>query len=231
MSHTDMKYALLEYMYSTTSRMNGNQRLVGLNLDFPYTYLNASEAFVPPEKTGISSPAFLWQAPSSNAILVTGEKWAELHEFVSRSLDFRRAATTVPTVLTEKVVSKAYPAWLESLLQLCRLRGYVTLYPGLDTASTLATAHEDLSQVPEEYGAANPAPPKERKEVVLGESSIDTLHTLPNDGDLLPLQELPLLGWQGDETTVEKLDEEAREYLEKFREAVGCKGEGRELFC
>lgn len=219
-------------MYSgPASRPEWDDRVVGINLDLPSTYLNASEAFVPPEDPDVRSPAFLWQAPSSNAILITGEKWTELHDFVSRSLDFRNAAATPPTILTEKVVSKAYPAWLENLLQLCRLRGYVTLYPGLETAATLATAHDDLAQLPEEYHESESQPAKKRKEVVLGETSLDTLHTLPDDGDLLPLDSLPLLGWSGEETTIEALDDEAKKYLSEFRGTVGCEGEGKEAFC
>lgn len=219
-------------MYSApASRQKWGERLVGISLDFPSTYLNASEAFIPPEDPEIASPAFLWQAPSSNAVLLTGEKWAELHNFVSRSLDFRSAAATPPSILTEKVVSKTYPAWLEDLLQLCRLRGYVTLYPGLETAATLATAHDDLAQAPEEYHESQSPPPKKLKEVVLGESGLDMLHTLPNDGDLLPLGSLPLLGWRGEETTLDALDEEAKKYLSEFRAAVGCEGEGTDMFC
>lgn len=219
-------------MYSeSASHPDWDDRLVGINLDFPSTFLNASEAFVPPEDPEARSPAFLWQAPSSNAVLITGEKWTELHDFASRSLDFRNAATTPPAILTDKVVSKTYPAWLENLLQLCRLRGYVTLYPGLETAATLATAHDDLAQLPEEYLKSKSQPAKRRKEVVLGESGLNTLHTLPNDGDLLPLDSLPLLGWRGEETTIEALDDEAKVYLSEFRAAVGCEGEGREAFC
>ncbi|MBE3044912.1 hypothetical protein IMZ48_20605, partial [Candidatus Bathyarchaeota archaeon] len=147
-------------MYSTTATRDGwDERLVGLNLDFPSTYINASQAFIPPTHPDIRSPAFLWQAPSSNALLITGTKWTELHSFVSNSLDI----PTPPAILTEKVVSKTHPAWLESLLQLSRLRGYLTLYPGLETAATLATSHEDLAQVPEEYRGAGSPRAKRRK--------------------------------------------------------------------
>ena len=219
-------------MYSEpASGPEWDDRLVGINLDFPSTYLNASEAFIPPKDPDIRSPAFLWQAPSSNAILVTGEKWTELHDFVSRSLNFRSTAATPPALLTEKVVSKTYPAWLEKLLQLCRLRGFVTLYPGLETAATLATTHDDLAQPPEEYRESMSQPAKKRKEVVLGETNLDTLHTLPEDGGLLPLDSLPLLGWRGEETTVEVLDDEAKKYLSEFRAAVGCEGEGSDVLC
>lgn len=204
---------------------------MGINLDFPSTYLNASEAFTPPRNPDVPNSAFLWQAPSSSAILVTGERWTELHDFVSRSLDFRHTATNTPTLLTEKAVSKTFPAWLEHLVQLCRLRGYVTLYPGLETAATLATAHDELAQYPEEYRSAGSLPVRTGKEVVLGDSSLDTLHTLPNDGDLLPLAELPLLDWRGEERTIEVMDGEVGGYLKEWRGTVGCKGKGNELFC
>lgn len=218
-------------MYSANSTLEEwDQRLVGINLDLPTTHLNASQAFIPPTTPDVPSPAFLWQAPSSNALLMAGSKWTELHDFVSRSLPLRRA-DAAPAILTEKVASTAHPAWLESLLQLCRLRGYLTLYPGLETAATLATSHEDLAQAPEEYRGATSSRPKRRKEVVLGESAIDTLHTLPRDGELMPLEEMPVLGWAGEETSVEEVDEGARGYLQEFRAAVGCEGEGDELFC
>ncbi|SPN98573.1 uncharacterized protein DNG_01619 [Cephalotrichum gorgonifer] len=231
-----LKYALLEYVYSASSvRQKWDERLVGINLDLPSTYLNASEVFVPPTNPDFASSAFLWQAPSSNAVLITGKKWAELHAFVSRSLDFRSTAATVPAILINKVVSKTYPAWLENLAQLCRLRGYFTLYPSPETAATLATVHQDLAQPPEEYANSPPPPMKKGKEVVLGENSRDTLHTLPHDGDLLPPDALPLLGWAGDETTLAKVDEGAVRYADEFRTAVGCTGAGKDgaddLFC
>lgn len=222
----------MEYLYSASSRrQKWDKRLVGINLDLPSTYLNASDAFVPPQNPEVPNSAFLWQAPSSSAILITGEKWTELHDFVSRSLDFRHAATTTPALLTEKVVSKKFPAWLENLVQLCRLRGYVTLYPGLETAATLATAHDEQAQYPEEYRSAGSPPPTRGNELVLGDSSLDTLHTLPNDGDLHPLGGLPLLDWRGQETTVEGMDGDVDGFLKDWRAAVGCKGNGNELFC
>ena len=217
-------------MYSANSTLGWGERLVGLNLDLPTTHLNASQAFIPPTTPEVRSPAFLWQAPSSNALLVTGSKWTELHDFVSRTLPLR-ALTPAPSILTEKVASTAHPAWLERLLQLCRLRGYLTLYPGLETAATLATSHEDLAQVPEEYRASGAPRARRRKEVVLGESGVDMLHTLPRDGELMPLEEMPVLGWQGDETSVEEVDEGARAYTKEFRAAVGCESEGDALFC
>ena len=219
-------------MYSASSRrQKWDKRLVGINLDFPSTYLNAPEAFIPPRNPDVPNSAFLWQAPSSNAILLTGEKWAELHDFISRSLDFQQASSTTPAIVTDKVVSTIFPGWLESLVQLCRLRGYVTLYPGLETAATLAMAHDELPQYPEEYRSADSPPPRRGKEVELGDSSLDTLHTLPNDGDLLPLGRLPFLDWKGEEMTVERMDEGVRAYLKEWREAVGCKENGNELFC
>lgn len=232
-----MKYALLHYVYSASAiRQEWDQRLVGINLDIPTTYLNASEAFVPPSTASSPSPAFLWQAPSSNALLLTGRKWTELHALASRTIRLRRADAVPAAVLSDKAVSKTFPAWLEQLLRLCRLRGYVTLYPGANTAATLATAHHDLAPYPEEYlaeGPPFPPPPQKGREVVLGEDGLDVLHTLPNDGDLLPLESLPLLGWRGEETTLEAMDGEAEGYRGEVKAALGCTGDngGDDSFC
>lgn len=93
---------------------------------------------------------FLWQAPNSNAALYFGDKWVELHDFISKILTSERSLPT-PTTLNKKLVSKTYPSWLEHVLKLARARGYWTLYPNFDKYDALVTMHTDLYQAPPEY--------------------------------------------------------------------------------
>ncbi|MCP5922245.1 hypothetical protein NL350_28285, partial [Klebsiella pneumoniae] len=76
---------------------------------------------------------FFWQAPASDAILIMGDKWVELHGYVSRILERQQTKKDTPAFLAKKHATKKHPAWLEYVLQLSRLRGYLTLYPSPET--------------------------------------------------------------------------------------------------
>ena len=159
----DLKYTALQYRDAS--------RLFAISLEQPTRLLDEKAPLTLPSRTiDIESPeaggdaptSFLWQAPSSNAVLYMGEKWVDLHSFVSRSLAAAGAESrsttsgnpaTTPALLAEKFVSKRHPSWLEHALRLARLRGYYTLYPGEETARNLATVHSELYQAPEEYAA------------------------------------------------------------------------------
>ena len=134
----------MEYKYSTASGMqNWGARLMGISLEQPLTPLSGGKALDTPRQTvdteaDVPMP-FLWQAPTSNAMLFMGDKWAELHDFVSRSLEAQQRLDSTPALLSEKLVSTQHPSWLEHALRLSRLRGYWTVYPGEETAKSLAT--------------------------------------------------------------------------------------------
>lgn len=220
----DLKYAVLEYLYSgTAATQQWDSRLLGISLDLPSTYLNASEPFAAPSGTPESKAgehtSFLWQAPNSNAALYTGQKWIELHALVSNLLDFQQRAENVPTLLAEKLVSKRYPAWLEHALKLARARGYWMLYPSEQTAANLATVHNELYRAPEEY--VNEMARDEAQDAERAISGGTLLESLPGGGSLLPFSQMPLLMWDGTVTDLTKLDEAAAGYANDFRHAVG----------
>ncbi|KAK6220180.1 hypothetical protein QIS74_05682 [Colletotrichum tabaci] len=246
-----LKYTMLEYRYSRLSTLQKwDQRLLGISMATPSTYLNGNVDFIQPTAEGSKAgegTSFLWQAPNSNAMLIFGDRWIELHGLVSEvdALQHARGSQPPPELVTEKVVSKRFPSWLEHVLRLSRLRGYFTLYPSAETAATLATVHRELYQAPEEYQKEGG---ERRKTAGLSESAVDfgtliqTLDTLPNNGSLLPANDLPLLSWEGDGTSLRHVYQMAVEYMFRWREQVGgCSkeaagsdhidGSAKDLFC
>lgn len=231
-----LKMATLEYRYSTQALAQGwDKRLFGISLDVPSTHTSGS-VFMPPTKKPTQngrpdslpaaggSTSFLWQAPNSNAVLFTGEKWAELHSFVSQTLEAQHAAGNPLALLSEKSVSKDYPAWMEHVLRLCRAQGYWTMYPSPQLAANLATIHNELYHQPEEYENYAALPKhNDEDEIIIHKASL--LDSLPNNGLLPRFQEMPLLTWEGTKTTVQELDDSAIAYATQFRNTVGgCEG-------
>lgn len=231
-----LKMAVLEYRYSGQALAQGwGKRLLGISLDVPSVHTSGSP-FTPPTRTPSDSDRpnseaatggptpFLWQAPNHNAVLFTGEKWAELHGFVSQTLEAQHAASSPLALLAEKSVSKDYPAWMEHVLRLCRAQGYWTIYPSPQLAANLATVHHELYQRPEEYendGVLSKN--NDDDEIIIHKASL--LDSLPNHGVLPRFQEMPLLTWEGSKTTVQELDEAAVAYATRFRNSVGgCEG-------
>ncbi|RYP13707.1 hypothetical protein DL767_010611 [Monosporascus sp. MG133] len=209
-------------------------------LEQPTRLLDEKEPLIPPTSKGDAGDAptpFLWQAPSSNAVLYLGEKWVDLHNFTSRSLAAKQDPGSVSSLLTEKLVSKKHPSWLEHALRLARMRGYYTLYPGEETAKNLATVHSELYQLPEEYARegnsqkflADDATDEEveaARKRALGETEsslapMSLLDSLPNGGELYPLSKLPFLSWDGRKTDLVAVDESAATYATEFRNTVG----------
>ncbi|KAL9585855.1 MAG: hypothetical protein Q9203_004083 [Teloschistes exilis] len=241
---------LLEYKYSQSSRFSEEAKnLVGLSLELPKTYLNESNLFTPPTNAGGVNKAgdqptdeptpFLWQAPSSNAALYFGDKWVEFHSFLTSRLSLDPAkAPSRP-----KLVSEAYPSWLEHLLELMRARGYALLYPNFSSGrESIASVHYELFQSPEEYSkpkatsaADTPVPTIDTKEETFKtelsshhpkhpESSPLTsnlISLLPQSGAVQELFELPLLSHEGHELDFSAFDSTARAFTTSFRRQFG----------
>ncbi|KAK1593866.1 uncharacterized protein LY79DRAFT_669078 [Colletotrichum navitas] len=246
-----LKFTMLEYRYSRLSTLQKwDQRILGISMASPSTYLNGKADFVEPTAENAEhgeGTSYLWQAPNSNAMLIFGDRWIEMHGLVSQvdALQHARGDEPPLEMLAEKEVSKKFPSWLEHVLRLSRLRGYFTLYPSAETAATLAAVHRELYQAPEEYGKED----SERKKTAsLSESAggfgtlVRTLDTLPNNGSLTAASDLPLLGWEGDGTDLQHVYQSAVEYMFKWRELVGgCSkaetqsdhidGSAKDLFC
>lgn len=233
-----LQMSILEYMYSSTARSQGwDKWLLGISLDLPSSQVTGSGPFVPPTKAPVavdsSSPSaasdvptpFLWQAPNSNAVLFAGAKWVELHSFVSQSLEAQHAAASPLALLSEKTVSKEYPAWLEHVLRLCRAQGYWTIYPSRQLAANLAIVHNDLYRQPEEYqNDGDRLKHNDGDEIIIHKESL--IDSLSKDGMLLPpFETIPLLTWEGAKTTVQQIGEDTAAYATQFRNTIGgCAG-------
>ena len=154
-----LKYHLLQYKYSSTNATN----LFGISLESPSVYLNGTDDFKPPavkssEKDSNLVRPYLWQAPNSNAALYFGERWIELHSFLTKFLAASQNPETEEHLRTRKrVISQRQPAWTESLLDLMRARGSYLLYPGVDPSfsrlrrESLAIIHNEMYIPPEEF--------------------------------------------------------------------------------
>ncbi|KAI2628367.1 hypothetical protein GGS21DRAFT_240458 [Xylaria nigripes] len=266
-----LKYSLLEYYYSTTATsLHWGQYLFGISLEQPLDTLDGKRSispplFKPPEdinnQIGGTPNPFLWQAPTSNAVLFLGDKWMELHDFVSRTMQATENLDDPPAIVSEKVVSKQYPSWLEHALRLARVRGYYFLYPGNEVAEHLATVHGEMYSVPEEYTgekgsreslSGDDAGYKQiqtlkQKARMAPETHLSSLYlqdSLPNKGYLWPLSALPIMVWEGNEMASQDFRKQAEDFELAFKEQVGgCdresgKREGyrepasaRDLFC
>lgn len=178
---------------------------------------------------------FMWQGPNSDAMLIFGRKWQEMHNFASLHLERQASASGIPSFLAKKQVGENQPAWLEYLLQMSRLRGYFTLYPSPETSDAILGAHKDLYHIPEEYQkdigvngneAGGDTKASSYKVTQYAEtfdpgSAIDLLTLLPNKGTLDPLSQMPLLGWDGKSATMKDLEVVGKEHTKEFRRDVG----------
>ena len=181
-----LKYAILSYKHMSFSEENS--KLLGISLELPTSKPTAEDSpFNPPigplaEDQVDALPHFLWQAPNSNAALYFGDKWAEFHSFLSAHLAVQE---TKPEVFpNEKLVSQKYPAFMELLLELALARGYYMIYPSFIAKSTssLAKAHRDLYQLPEEFlRDASSSKATKEKEPLPPENDDESLnHGYPN---------------------------------------------------
>ncbi|KAL3419785.1 hypothetical protein PVAG01_08283 [Phlyctema vagabunda] len=234
-----LKFTTLEYRHSKSQQDSG-PKLFGISLDLPTTHLNDSLAFTPPvnplnDKAPHSSSPFLWQAPNSNAALYFGEKWVELHDFVSHILRAQKTAPTA-TILSQKLVSKTYPSWLEHMLRLVRARGYWMLYPHFESDNSIATVHSELYHLPEEYSedpdmhpdpltevdGALTADPSHHLSLKHSETSLYSTSLSRVMGGALPaIRDLPLVTWDGDVIPTTEIGNYALTYSKLIRQELG----------
>ncbi|KKA30233.1 hypothetical protein TD95_003745 [Thielaviopsis punctulata] len=247
-------YALLHYRYSQqAASQSWDARLLGISLDYPAAYLNGTGPFEPPQNIVTTrrgeriEESFLWQAPNSNAVLIYGDKWAELHGLVSKlsqPTTVNGVATTVGAALPP-AIHKSHPSWLEYVLLLCRIRGYVTLYPSFETARTVASVHAERYTAPEESLPDEAAENSIRAagvEVPLNIGSMVTSLDTLADGVLPSLSDVHILDWEGRVAKVTELNDKSREFMHKFRSEYGrcgpenpirsrSQGSVEDLFC
>lgn len=193
-----------------------------------------------PSPSDEAGTSLMWQAPNSDAMLFFGERWSELHWYVSQVVERQQQQGAGQSeLLSRKQVSKRHPAWLEHVLSLSRLRGYRTVYPGKETAAVVLASHNDVPDVPDEYGDDAEA----ARDAVVSQGDarsdpaaavdddaaytfsahwqVDMLRTLPRGGGLPPVEELPLLAWDGRSVHPDDVDDEAKALRARFRTEVG----------
>ena len=247
-----LRYALFEYKYSDRATLQGwNERLFGISLHIPGTCLDGTTEFTAPQSQVPmfrgKQTSFLWQAPAPHAVLFTGDKWVELHQMVEQSMKTTRQAGSAPELLRRKEITKSWPAWMEYVLRVCRLRGYWIMYPSPEESKALVTIHTERALPPEEYEAGSSSSGKDGKvELVEGRKDETPLSVmLPGaaGSSLLPFNDMPILSWEGDVVGLDELDDRAREFRKKWRAEVGGCAAGdpeteqktysstRDLFC
>lgn len=267
-----LMFTLLEYRYSTYAEDDA-AGVMGVTLQLPPVQLDGKTTFSPPKPADMHSTRylelfadtksvpFLWQAPSSHATLFFGDKWAELHSFLSG-----RVAKHSKAPQRNKLVTETMPSWAEYMLEFMRARGYALFYPGATSDEALVTIHNELYHIPEEFappkashGDHEAAPLEHTDEPFLrGDSPVTRpriletnvvsqsrpLHLiLPFEGDLPEIPHLPYLLHRGNMVPHINISSIADTYADKYREVIGgCKipegkhrkvveGSARDLFC
>jgi hypothetical protein len=247
-----VKYALLEYKYSTYGAED-NENLMGMSLELPPVLLDGKTRLEAPSTgdmhtdrykklyPGAESVPFMWQAPNSHATLLLGDKWAELHSFLSNRVVKHQQSGQ--STRRGKLVSEALPAWTEYMLEFMRARGYSLLYPAA-MPNALVTIHNELYHVPEEYSKAPlqdgkesppkpletgapflqadvpPKPPHNPEPPVIP-GAVPLHQALPFNGDLPEIPHLPQLLYDGKHIAPANTSIMAKEYADVFRREIG----------
>jgi hypothetical protein len=265
-----VQYALLEYKFSSFGQEDSSH-LLGISLELPSVLLDGETKLVPPTLDDISAKRFaklypktetapfLWQAPNSHAALYFGDKWAELHSFLSNRIV--KHQTSPKTSRRAKLVSETLPAWTEYMLEFMRARSYTLLYPA-KLSEAFVTIHNELYYAPEEFTqttneaevlpelanepflrAETPSQPPKNSEPTIIPASKPLHLALPFDGDLPEIPHLPHLLYDGSIVGMKNMSQTALEYANKFREEIGgctmpkdkhrrvVPGDARDLFC
>jgi hypothetical protein len=249
-------YNLLQYKYATYARLTyAFKNLMGFSLELPSTYLNNSAELKPPTlespKKGLGlepgeGTPFLWQAPNSNAALYFGDKWVELHSFLSARISIQNPSLfggyKPPSRL--KIVSEYYPSWMEYVQELMRIRGYYLLYPFFPAKSdVVVNVHDELYQLPEEYSSTrrqsliSPTPTPDLHDPFITDPLAHTpslathqesplltsklLSILPHFGDLSDLLSLPILSYDGNLIPPSLSESNALQFADDFRREIG----------
>jgi hypothetical protein len=232
-----LKYITLRYRHSADA-VNQSSHLLGVSLELPARNPTDDTLFSTQSISDV--PFFKWQVPNSNAALYFGDKWAELHKFLANRLAVSESQFTE----RNKFISKKYPSFMEDLLELMRAKGYYILFPSFPVTQgySLATIHNDLYQLPEEFQLQNVLSDKKGdtsfedlensidEDLVVNLGSIErplSRHTTINPLlQRLPLQvpeldSLPLLSFQGDFISPEDFESNAKKFASEFSTVIG----------
>lgn len=250
-------YHILEYRYQAYGWSMAND-LLGISLDRPTTLLSGQGEFTPPavantsydyratkRKAGASDPSpFLYQAASSTATLIFGDKWVTFHDFLSKRV---QASHSGKKGKTKKIVSETEPAWVEFLVELMRARSWRVFHP----ANSFVTLHNELAQLPEEFArppstdsklteifkqadhseeepyilSADPPVLIEHVETDTTRDQMPLHKMLPFDGELQDITGLPIISHEGSVINSWDLSAKGNDYVTWFRAAIGgCQG-------
>ncbi|QIW99755.1 hypothetical protein AMS68_005273 [Peltaster fructicola] len=226
-----LHYTILRYKYAVT-RTRGIGELLGIALDIP-SFQVGEKPFVVPQGVAEDETLFLYGVPSSSSLLVFGDKWSVFHSYLTHRIT---ATRTGKATKQEKLLSETEPAWTEYLLELVRARGWTVLYP----SRSFATVHNELAQVPEEYIKENRAPEigetnleepfltepntpvlQDHKENQLSNPTTPLHDTLPQNGRLEDLVNLPYVSHMGQRVRWDDAQDAKNEYLPDFRHTIG----------
>lgn len=232
-----LKYTTLRYRHSVNA-VNESAHLLGVSLELPAR--NPTDDTLFSISSASDVPFFKWQVPNSNAALYFGDKWAELHKFLANRLAVSGSQLTE----RNKFISKKYPSIMEDLLELMRAKGYYILYPSFPVTQgySLATIHNDLYQLPEEFQAQNVLSDQRRdthledlknnpdEELIVDLGSIErplSRHTTINPLlQRLPLQapeleSLPLFSFRGDPISQDDFNSNTKKFASEFSTVIG----------
>lgn len=249
-----LKYVLLDYKYSSYGE-DDSINVMGVSLELPSLLLDGKTKLSPPKPADmhttrykdlfpdIQSAQFLWQAPNSHASLFFGDKWAELHSFLSNRIVKQHQAPKMAT--RPKLVSETLPAWTEYMLEFMRARGYSLFYPVTSASDSFVTIHNELYHAPEEFAPqpstdpekdideppklpdepflrADIHPPKPTNPELPVIPYSRPLHlALPFEGDLPEIPHLPYLLYNGEIVQPTNVSTIALAFANQFRENVG----------
>ncbi|KAF2750322.1 hypothetical protein M011DRAFT_465092 [Sporormia fimetaria CBS 119925] len=237
-----LKYALLEYRYSTYGERDSVD-LLGLSLERPAALLDGNtelpmlrpadmhtsryvDAF--PEETSVP---FLSQTVDTHAVLFFGEKWAELHSFARNRIAKRSDPSEIATSTVE--ISDSLPAWAVLMPELMQLRGYSLLYPAAKGSLSLATVHRELKDGLDEAADSPWTTGRDREipeQPIQRKPSTETsliprsryLHVaLPFHGELPDISHLPYLSSSGEILAPGNASVSAATHADQFRTTVG----------
>ncbi|OCT45262.1 hypothetical protein CLCR_05613 [Cladophialophora carrionii] len=143
-----LMYSVLEYKHGT-GNPDLTEHLMGISLDLPPAAPDLETKA--PYASHLAEPCVLWQAPTSSAALIFGDRWVELHTFLSYRLllnpELGQKTPSSPRL------SHEFPSWLQPVLEIMQARGYYMMYPTfmLREGSSALTVHRELAQSPEEF--------------------------------------------------------------------------------
>ncbi|EXJ56005.1 hypothetical protein A1O7_08936 [Cladophialophora yegresii CBS 114405] len=143
-----LMYSVLEYKYGA-GNPNLTKHMMGISLELPPVGPDLKTKA--PYGSHLAEPCVLWQAPTSNAALFFGDRWIELHTFLSYRLlldpELGQKTPSSPSL------SHKFPSWLQPVLEMMQVRGYYMMYPTfmLREGSSALTVHRELAQSPEEF--------------------------------------------------------------------------------